>query len=60
MEYVPDHPIIRNMESTGYPDGREPRFINECYECGADIYEGMSYSCIDGQIYCKQCCEDIE
>lgn len=21
---IPDHPIIRNMEATGYPDGRYP------------------------------------
>lgn len=21
---IPDHPVIRNMEATGYPDGKEP------------------------------------
>lgn len=21
---VPDHPVIRNMERTGYPDGKSP------------------------------------
>ena len=24
MPQIPDHPIIRNMERTGYPDGKEP------------------------------------
>ncbi|MBT9167940.1 MAG: hypothetical protein DDT20_00868 [Firmicutes bacterium] len=22
---LPDHPVIRNMERTGYPDGKEPK-----------------------------------
>lgn len=26
---LPDHPIIRNLELTGYPDGQEP----ECPRC---------------------------
>jgi len=24
MNDVPDHPVIRNMELTGFPDGKEP------------------------------------
>lgn len=24
MECAPDHPVIHNLEMTGYPDGREP------------------------------------
>lgn len=23
---IPDHPVIRNMEATGYPDGKEPDY----------------------------------
>ena len=23
---LPDHPVIRNMERTGYPDGKEPKW----------------------------------
>lgn len=23
---IPDHPVIRNMELTGYPDGKEPSY----------------------------------
>lgn len=27
MNYdLPDHPVIQNMERTGYPDGKEPIF----------------------------------
>ena len=29
----PDHPVIRNMEATGYPDGKEPE-IYHCPVCG--------------------------
>lgn len=60
MEYVPDHPIIRNMELTGYPDGRVPFVIGECYGCGAEIYDGIEYDLIDGELYCKQCIEEAE
>ena len=30
---LPDHPVIRRMESTGYPDGREPE-VAHCPICG--------------------------
>jgi hypothetical protein len=23
---IPDHPVIRNLELTGYPDGQEPSY----------------------------------
>lgn len=32
---LPDHPVIRNMERTGYPDGREPG-IAHCPICGKE------------------------
>ena len=32
---VPDHPIIRNMERTGYPDGKEPPRPH-CPVCGEE------------------------
>ena len=32
---VPDHPIIQNMERTGYPDGKEPEELR-CPICGED------------------------
>lgn len=41
MNNIPDHPVIRNMERTGYPDGKEPIYPR-CPVCGAeceDIYK---------------------
>ena len=32
---LPDNPIIRNMERTGYPDGKEPP-QPRCPVCGAE------------------------
>ena len=32
---VPDHPVIRNMERTGYPYGKEPEYPH-CPICGAE------------------------
>lgn len=26
LRYLPDHPVVQNMERTGYPDGKEPQF----------------------------------
>ena len=35
MDNLPDHPVIRNMERTGYPDGKEPRYPR-CPVCGEE------------------------
>lgn len=32
---TPDHPVIQNMERTGYPDGKEPE-EPKCPHCGAE------------------------
>lgn len=32
----PDHPVIRNMELTGCPDGIEPK-LPRCPICGAEV-----------------------
>ena len=32
---LPDHPVIRNLEMTGYPDGQEPEYPH-CPLCGAE------------------------
>ena len=34
-EQIPDHPVIRNMEWTGYPDGKEPEYPR-CPVCGEE------------------------
>ncbi len=58
MYSVPDHPVIRNMELTGYPDGKEPRVCCWCDECGGEIYEGQTYYKIGSNIYCEDCIDD--
>jgi len=35
MPVIPDHPVIRNMEATGYPDGKEPKYPH-CPICGEE------------------------
>ena len=35
MYDIPDHPIIQNMERTGYPDGKEPTYPH-CPICGSE------------------------
>jgi len=48
--YCPDHPVIRNMESTGYPDGKEPK-TPICPVCGEECetiyraYVGLILGC---------------
>ena len=32
---IPDHPVIRNMERTGYPEGKEPTYPH-CPVCGEE------------------------
>jgi len=58
MNDIPDHPVIRNMERTGYPDGRGPRACCVCDECGEDIYEGETYYRIDGRVFCEGCIDN--
>lgn len=44
MPGIPDHPVIRNMEATGYPDGKEPKYPR-CPVCGKEcetIYRHVS------------------
>ncbi len=48
------HPVITNMERTGYPDGREPVFP-KCPICGAEcetIYRIERYGDIVGCEFC--------
>lgn len=41
MRDLPEHPIVRNLERTGYPTGKEPHYPR-CPICGGeceDIYK---------------------
>lgn len=48
-----EHPVITNMERTGYPDGLEPR-LPVCPVCGEEPDE--FYKDVDGEIVgCGEC-----
>ena len=54
MAELPDHPIIRNMERTGYPDGKEPPQPH-CPVCGEGC-ETLYTSDLDGSVLgCDAC-----
>ncbi len=45
---LPDHPVIRNLERTGYPDGREPVYPR-CPVCGDEcetVYRNKNYEIV--------------
>lgn len=55
--YMPDHPVIRNLERTGYPDGISRVYICPC--CGA--YDIDNVFIIDNEIVgCDQCVSEKE
>lgn len=51
----PENPIIRNMERTGYPDGKEPR-IPACPFCGEEC-ETIYKDRFGRYVGCDQCVE---
>lgn len=58
---IPDDPIIRNMERTGYPDGKEPA-EPRCPVCGAlcetiYAYEGSEVVGCDVCLTVKDACD---
>lgn len=56
---LPDHPVIRNMERTGYPDGREPD-TPRCPICGREC-ETIYYDKQCGDIFgCDECIKTID
>ena len=38
LDNIPDHPIVRNMENTGYPNGVYPKTYI-CPRCGEECEE---------------------
>ena len=58
MERIPDHPVIRSMERTGYPRGHDPRTFTTCDWCGGDIRVGDEYYDIHGEVLCFDCVQD--
>ena len=56
MSYdLPDHPVIQNMERTGYPNGKEPEYPR-CPICGEeceDIYKDKDLNIVGCDICIK-------
>ena len=53
MYDIPDHPVIQNMERTGYPDGKEHTYPH-CPVCSAEC--DTIYKNSDGDIVgCDEC-----
>lgn len=50
---TPDHPVIRNMERTGYP-GKVPPVLH-CDDCDQELSFYDTVYAKDGGIYCKDC-----
>ncbi len=54
-----DHPVIENMERTGYPDGEEP-VTYRCPVCRDCIYHGNYLYTIEGEVLgCEFCVSSI-
>ncbi len=52
---ISDHPVIRNMERTGYPDGRVPREY-VCPVCGCEC-ETVYTDPLNAVVGCDVCLE---
>lgn len=51
---IPDHPVIRNMERTGYPDGKEPEYPH-CPVCQASEISEIYIQADTGISGCEAC-----
>ena len=62
MIQIPDHPVIRMMERTGYPfPCEEEAVVGSCSRCGRTIYEYDDYDArgfIDPDLICEDCAEE--
>lgn len=53
-ENIPDHPVIRNLERTGYPDGKEPEYPR-CPACQEPECVEVYVQKDEGVIGCEAC-----
>lgn len=56
---ISDHPVIRNMKQTGYPDGIEPE-IYHCPLCGAECECAFKHKATGEIVGCENCIESID
>ena len=58
MEIIRDHPIVENMERTGYPDGKEPAYPH-CPVCGREcetVYKNKDFDILG----CDTCLRSVD
>lgn len=51
---IGDHPVIRNMERTGHPDGKEPESYY-CPECGKECERIFKHKGTGEIVGCENC-----
>ena len=55
---MPEHPVLQNMERTGYPDGKEPEYPH-CPVCSKEcetVYKTKDYEIIG----CDLCLQPVD
>lgn len=57
--HIPDHPVIRMMETTGYPDGKEPP-EPRCPRCKTTLCEYIYRRASDGRVMGCDICFNSE
>ena len=56
MYNIPDHPVVRSMERTGFPR-HEDDIIGYCEVCGRPIYDGDVFDergWLGSRIFCEE------
>lgn len=54
---IPDHPVIRNMECTGYPQLVRERVVY-CTDCNTELADEDQVFDYDGDALCEDCFRD--
>ncbi len=52
-----EHPVIKLLRQTGYPDCASRRG-KVCCDCGCSLKSGDSFYSVGGETYCECCMEE--
>ena len=58
MFELPDHPVIRECEQTGYPLGMEPKYYY-CDMCSEELTSEDCYEDIGFEYLCEDCLKSL-
>lgn len=59
LHSIGDHHVIRNMEQTGYPDGKEPEAYR-CPVCGKECESIFKHKDTGEIVGCDNCIEVVD